>query len=103
MEKDEVMLLKCWDSRGRDFKPEGTAEEVPATFSLHGSFEEVASDSDAKDRESIEAQQTVIAFRKQSNKSPTLGTLGGLLRLRGGTDRLGENTGVSICVCLPQD
>ncbi|CAE7753213.1 unnamed protein product [Symbiodinium sp. CCMP2456] len=60
MEKDEVMLLKCWDSRGRDFKPEGTAEEVPATFSLHGSFEEVASDSDAKDRESIEVR--LVAF-----------------------------------------
>ncbi|CAE7196806.1 unnamed protein product [Symbiodinium natans] len=61
MEKDEVMLLKCWDSRGRDFKPKGAeGGEVPATFSLHGSFEEVASLHDAKDRESIEVR--LVAF-----------------------------------------
>ena len=46
MEKDEVMLLKCWDSRGVDFlqysEADGPKEPVPATFSLHGSFEDLA-------------------------------------------------------------
>mmetsp|Transcript_1141 Transcript_1141/g.2188 ORF Transcript_1141/g.2188 Transcript_1141/m.2188 type:complete len:331 (-) Transcript_1141:13-1005(-) len=61
MEKDEVMLLKCWDSRGKDFVPKDAQESpVPATFSLHGSFEEVASPPDAKDRESIEVR--LVAF-----------------------------------------
>eukprot|EP00438_Fugacium_kawagutii_P032026 Skav203163 [mRNA] locus=scaffold371:153238:159572:+ [translate_table: standard] len=44
MEKDEVMLLKCWDSRGKDFVQYSTSTDgpkVPATFSLHGSFEDL--------------------------------------------------------------
>ncbi|CAJ1346347.1 unnamed protein product [Effrenium voratum] len=55
MEKDEVMLLKCWDSRGAGFH-NGPA---PATFSLHGSFEDLAPPPDAPDRESIEARGNV--------------------------------------------
>lgn len=64
MEKDEVMLLKCWDSRGVDFlqysEADGPKEPVPATFSLHGSFEDLASPEDAPDRESIEVR--LVAF-----------------------------------------
>ncbi|CAJ1375038.1 unnamed protein product, partial [Effrenium voratum] len=56
MEKDEVMLLKCWDSRGAGFH-NGPA---PATFSLHGSFEDLAPPPDAPDRESIEVR--LVAF-----------------------------------------
>lgn len=65
MEKDEVMLLKCWDSRGADFlqysEADGPKEPaVPATFSLHGSFEDLGSPDDATDRESIEVR--LVAF-----------------------------------------
>lgn len=65
MEKDEVMLLKCWDSRGADFlqysEADGPKEPaVPATFSSHGSFEDLGSPDDATDRESIEVR--LVAF-----------------------------------------
>lgn len=62
MEKDETMLLKCWDSRGEDFMKfsGGEGPTVPATFSLHGSFEDLASPPEATDRESIEVR--LVAF-----------------------------------------
>jgi len=62
MEKDEVMLLKCWDSRGEDFIKFGEVDgpKVPATFSLHGSFEDMGSPPSATDRESIEVR--LVAF-----------------------------------------
>ncbi|CAE8638203.1 unnamed protein product [Polarella glacialis] len=66
MIKDEVMLLKCWDSRGKDFQelelPEGktSLKSVPATFSLHSAFDDFATPPQAPDRESIEIR--TIAF-----------------------------------------
>eukprot|EP00427_Karlodinium_veneficum_P059063 CAMPEP_0169398402 /NCGR_PEP_ID=MMETSP1017-20121227/52622_1 /TAXON_ID=342587 /ORGANISM="Karlodinium micrum, Strain CCMP2283" /LENGTH=40 /DNA_ID= /DNA_START= /DNA_END= /DNA_ORIENTATION= len=40
MTKDEVVLLKCWDSRGADFADERhEGDLVPATFSLHTGFD----------------------------------------------------------------
>jgi len=59
MTKDEVMLLKCWDSRGRDFS-EGAASSAPATFSLHSAFDDFATLPSAPDRESIEVR--TVAF-----------------------------------------
>jgi len=66
--RDEAVLLKCWDSRGRDFagympgqEADGTgAGKVPATFSLHSGFEDPATQADAPDRESIEVR--LVAF-----------------------------------------
>ena len=72
------MLIKCWDSYGRDFAPhhqtlraaaraEGASlggrsgsGAIPATFSLHSGFEDPATPLDAPDRESIEVR--VVAF-----------------------------------------
>ena len=74
------VLIKCWDSHGRDFAPhhqtlraaaraEGASlggssgagsGTVPATFSLHSGFEDPATPLDAPDRESIEVR--VVAF-----------------------------------------
>lgn len=66
--RDEVVLLKCWDSRGHDFvsympgQEAGSAEAatVPATFSLHSGFDDLATPADAPDRESIEVR--LVAF-----------------------------------------
>ena len=57
------MLIKCWDSYGRDFAPHHATPRsatVPATFALHSGFEDPATPSDAPDRESIEVR--VVAF-----------------------------------------
>ena len=74
------VLIKCWDSHGRDFAPhhqtlraaaraEGASlggssgagsGTVSATFSLHSGFEDPATPLDAPDRESIEVR--VVAF-----------------------------------------
>ena len=60
------MLIKCWDSYGRDFAPHHATAQidrvatVPATFALHSGFEDPATLSDAPDRESIEVR--VVAF-----------------------------------------
>ena len=62
--KDEAVLIKCWDSRGRDFAAQHTldagAPTVPATFSLHSGFDDPATRADAPDRESIEVR--TVAF-----------------------------------------
>lgn len=60
MTRDEVMLLKCWDSRGVDFLGPKDAPSVPATFSLHSAFDDPATRPDAPDRESIEVR--TVAF-----------------------------------------
>ena len=70
------VLIKCWDSYGRDFAPHhqtlraaargegasrgGRSGAIPATFSLHSGFEDPATPLDAPDRESIEVR--VVAF-----------------------------------------
>lgn len=58
MTRDEVVLLKCWDSRGVDFASDvaGKAELVPSTFSLHTAFDDPATPDGAPDRESIEVR-----------------------------------------------
>ena len=60
----EAVLIKCWDSRGRDFAAQHTldagAPTVPATFSLHSGFDDPATREDAPDRESIEVR--TVAF-----------------------------------------
>eukprot|EP01047_Picozoa_sp_COSAG01_P060516 COSAG01_NODE_7427_length_3213_cov_10.489724_1_plen_62_part_10 len=57
MGRDEVLLLKCWDSGGRDFAQEHEhAQPVRArsTFCFHSAFED---ESDpGPDRESIEVR-----------------------------------------------
>ena len=74
--RDEAVLIKCWDSRGRDFATLHEAGEsaslgggsgsgsgagtVPATFSLHSGFDDPATPPEAPDRESIEVR--VVAF-----------------------------------------
>mmetsp|Transcript_81211 Transcript_81211/g.161060 ORF Transcript_81211/g.161060 Transcript_81211/m.161060 type:complete len:356 (+) Transcript_81211:91-1158(+) len=66
--RNEAVLLKCWDSRGKGFMDLMPGQEeqsdinfkVPATFSLHSAFEETASPAEAPDRESIEVR--VVAF-----------------------------------------
>ena len=61
--RDEAVLIKCWDSYGRDFAPHHATPRsatVPATFALHSGFEDPATPSDAPDRESIEVR--VVAF-----------------------------------------
>lgn len=67
--RDEVILLKCWDSRGQDFidpkvRLAAMGQEaptvVPATFALHTAFNDVATRSDAPDRESIEVRLMVF-------------------------------------------
>lgn len=64
--RDEAILLKCWDSRGRDFAalmpgpPASKADTVPATFTLHSAFVDPATPPDAPDRESIEVR--TVAF-----------------------------------------
>ena len=42
---DEAVLIKCWDSYGRDFAPHHATPglaTVPATFALHSGFEDPA-------------------------------------------------------------
>lgn len=70
--RDEAVLIKCWDSHGRDFAPHHAAKDqlgggpgpgpgtVAATFSLHSGFDDPATPLDAPDRESIEVR--VVAF-----------------------------------------
>lgn len=60
--RDEVILLKTWDSYGVDFAADVTAKSdlVPSTFALHTAFEDPATPEGAPDRESIEVR--VIAF-----------------------------------------
>lgn len=66
MTRDEAVLLKCWDSRGRGFSDlmpgagYDDAAAVPATFSLHSGFDDMATPQDAPDRESIEIR--TVAF-----------------------------------------
>ena len=43
--RDEAVLIKCWDSYGRDFAPHHATPglaTVPATFALHSGFEDPA-------------------------------------------------------------
>jgi len=65
--RDEAVLLKCWDSRGRDFlhlmpgqRQGELVSSVPATFSLHTGFHDLHTRDDAPDRESIEVR--LVAF-----------------------------------------
>ena len=69
--RDECLLIKCWDSRGKDFvgrmetmhgweQPDAASIVVPATFSLHSGFEDPLARADAPERESIEVR--TVAF-----------------------------------------
>mmetsp|Transcript_58373 Transcript_58373/g.107754 ORF Transcript_58373/g.107754 Transcript_58373/m.107754 type:complete len:328 (-) Transcript_58373:81-1064(-) len=61
--RDEALLLKVWDSRGRDVaqhmpgvKEVETAGLVPSSFVLHSAFVDPASPEGAPDRQSIEVR-----------------------------------------------
>lgn len=70
--RDECLMIKCWDSRGRTFFGEleqmrgwpnpaiSSDDIVNATFSLHTGFIDPMTRKDAPDRESIEVR--LIAF-----------------------------------------
>jgi len=60
--RDEVILLKTWDSHGVDFAEAALSKDrlVPSTFALHTAFEDPATPEGAPDRESIEVR--VMAF-----------------------------------------
>lgn len=59
--RDEVVLLKCWDSAGAAFAADAQPRRVPATFSFHTAFEDPSTAPDADDRESIEVR-TITFF-----------------------------------------
>jgi hypothetical protein len=70
MEKDEAMLLKCWDSFGRDFANKevvSSGRAVPATFCFHSAFQYPTTPPNVPDRESIEVR--TIAFFPVENKA----------------------------------
>ncbi|CAE7936512.1 aclN, partial [Symbiodinium sp. KB8] len=48
MRKDEVLLLKQWDSEG------SLSGGTRAPFTLHSAFDDPSSPADAEDRESME-------------------------------------------------
>jgi len=60
--RDEAVLLKVWDSRGKAFckAPDKQTETVPVTFTLHSAFDDPATPPDAPDRESIEVRTIVF-------------------------------------------
>eukprot|EP00933_Yihiella_yeosuensis_P050552 TRINITY_DN48359_c0_g1_i1.p1 TRINITY_DN48359_c0_g1~~TRINITY_DN48359_c0_g1_i1.p1 ORF type:complete len:362 (+),score=46.45 TRINITY_DN48359_c0_g1_i1:38-1087(+) len=61
IQRDEAILLKCWDSAGEAFaSPDFSGSKVPATFSFHSAFEDPSSKAGAEDRESIEVR--TLAF-----------------------------------------
>ena len=61
MVKDEVVLLKCWDSGGEDFAAHHDQPPVSrSTFCFHSAFEDESDPQDAPDRESIEVRTVVF-------------------------------------------
>ena len=63
--KDEVLLIKQWDSNGTMAKTNGKLSDNesidnPCTFSFHSAFEDPATRDDAPDRWSIEVRCIVI-------------------------------------------
>lgn len=63
--RDEVILIKQWDSAGPLARSEGkradaTEAEAPCTFSFHSAFRDPQSPADAPDRWSIEVRCMVI-------------------------------------------
>lgn len=60
MTRDEVILLKQWDSHGDLGSDQQAGVVPPATFSLHSAFADPSSDPDAPDRESIEVRCVLI-------------------------------------------
>ena len=66
MVKDEVLLIKCWDSRGQDFAGHPCHEHHHSahrrsTFCFHSAFEDPADPESAPGRESIEVR-TIVFF-----------------------------------------
>ena len=67
MTRDEVLIIKQWDSQG-DFargaavggEGAGPASTGVATFALHSAFADPRSPIDAPDRESIEVRCVVL-------------------------------------------
>eukprot|EP01052_Picozoa_sp_SAG31_P017900 SAG31_NODE_1245_length_9134_cov_6.012064_4_plen_146_part_00 len=62
MTRDEVLLIKCWDSAGAGF----SSGNVPATFSLHTAFDDPTTLTDAPTRVSLEVR-TVAFFDDPSD------------------------------------
>ena len=57
--KSEAVLIKCWDTHGKDFADGDASKTIPATFSYHSAFEIDAPES-APARRSIEIR--TLAF-----------------------------------------
>ena len=65
MTRDEVLLIKQWDSDGTFAKSrgelaDGSSQLAPCTFSFHSAFDETTGSSDAPDRWSVEVRCIVI-------------------------------------------
>jgi hypothetical protein len=65
MTRDEVLLIKQWDSAGPLARSDGTAADdtnpsAPCTFSFHSAFDDAATPPDAPDRWSIEVRCVVL-------------------------------------------
>ena len=65
MTRDEVLLIKQWDSAGtlarsNGASADGSVPRAPCTFSFHSAFEDPAAPADAPDRWSIEVRCIVI-------------------------------------------
>ena len=64
MRRDEVLLIKQWDSAGPLARTRGAVSDGdqpgPCTFSFHSAFEDPATPADAPDRWSIEVRCMVI-------------------------------------------
>jgi hypothetical protein len=65
MGRDEALLIKQWDSKGRLARSKGTEADngdgnEPCTFSFHTAFEDPATPADAPDRWSIEVRCVVL-------------------------------------------
>mmetsp|Transcript_1631 Transcript_1631/g.2172 ORF Transcript_1631/g.2172 Transcript_1631/m.2172 type:complete len:338 (-) Transcript_1631:34-1047(-) len=73
MTKDEAILLKVWDTAGKDVRnldyetgkpleevPESRGEEVPASFAIHSAFENKEVPEDCPARWSIEVRTVIV-------------------------------------------
>ena len=66
MTRDEVLLIKQWDSAGGFARSKGARDDAsgiqgsPCTFSFHTAYRDPASDPDARQRQSIEVRCVLI-------------------------------------------
>eukprot|EP00931_Biecheleriopsis_adriatica_P006680 TRINITY_DN108045_c0_g1_i1.p1 TRINITY_DN108045_c0_g1~~TRINITY_DN108045_c0_g1_i1.p1 ORF type:complete len:380 (-),score=70.44 TRINITY_DN108045_c0_g1_i1:27-1166(-) len=60
MKREEAILIKNWDSIGKDFAPQSCEETVPCTFAFHSAFEDPNTIPQAPLRETMEVR--TVAF-----------------------------------------